>query len=103
MDTSRCSYCARRKESDHLLTHTCRGGTEAHEDLGGDALTLADETEEYVLGADVVVAELQCLPHRQLQDLLRPGGEWRGAGAIDRRPPNDLLNLLRAASNEMSI
>ncbi len=61
MGTPLCSCCARRKECRHLLTYTFRGGTEAHEDLGGDTLTLADEAEEYVLGADVVVAELQCL------------------------------------------
>ena len=42
-------------------------------DLGCDTFTLADEAEQDVLGADVVVAELQRLPQRELEDLL---GAW---------------------------
>ena len=38
--------------------------------LGGDALALADQAEQDVLGADVVVAELQRLAQRELEDLL---------------------------------
>ena len=47
-------------------------GAELHEHLGGDALALTDEAEQDVLGADVVVAELQRLAQRQLEDLLGP-------------------------------
>ena len=35
-------------------------GAQLHEHLGGDALALADQPEQDVLGADVVVTELQC-------------------------------------------
>jgi hypothetical protein len=45
---------------------------ETLEDAGGDALALADEAEEQVLGADVVVAEAARLVDRQLDDPLRP-------------------------------
>ena len=41
------------------------------EDAGGDALALADEAEEQVLGADVVVAEAARLVDGQLDDPLR--------------------------------
>ena len=41
------------------------------EDAGGDALALADEAEEQVLRADVVVAEAARLVDGQLDDALR--------------------------------
>ena len=41
----------------------------------GDALTLADEAEEQVLGADVVVVEALRLILREGKDLARPIGE----------------------------
>ena len=50
-----------RQQLDDLLTDAAQVGAELHEHLGGDALALADEAEEDVLGADVVVAELQGL------------------------------------------
>ena len=57
-------------ELDDLLAHAVEVGAELVEDLGGDALALADQAEQDVLGADVVVAELQRLAQRQLQHLL---------------------------------
>ena len=42
------------------------------QDAGGDALALADEAEEQVLRADVVVAEAPGLVDGQLDDPLRP-------------------------------
>src|SRR6476469_6211705 len=44
--------------------------SELLEHLGGDALTLADQAEQDVLGADVGVAELQRLAQGQLEHLL---------------------------------
>ena len=41
----------------HLLAHGVERDAERLERLGGDALTLVDETEQDVLGADVVVVE----------------------------------------------
>jgi hypothetical protein len=52
-------------------------GTQADEHLGGDAFAFAHETEEHVLSADVVVAELQRLAERQLEHLLGPRRERR--------------------------
>ena len=48
-----------REQLDDLLAHAGEIGAETDQDLGGDAFALADETEQHVLGADVVVAELQ--------------------------------------------
>lgn len=61
------------EQLDDLLPHPVQVGAQLHEDLGGDALALADQAEQDVLRADVVVAELKCLTERQLQDLLGPG------------------------------
>jgi len=63
-----------RQQLDDLLADPVEVGPQLDEDLGGDALALADQTQQDVLGADVVVAELQRLAQRQLQHLLRP---WR--------------------------
>src|SRR5690606_9285890 len=65
-----------------------------HQHLRGDALALADEAEQDVLGADVVVSQLQRLAQRQLQDLLGTGGEGDVAGRGLLPLPDDLLNLL---------
>src|SRR5262249_2845123 len=58
-----------------------------------DALTLPDEAEQDVLGADVVVSELKRLSQRQLEDLL--GARRERDVARRRRPslPDDLFDL----------
>src|SRR5581483_12014044 len=55
---------------DDLVADLLGVGVEVEQDAGGDALVLADEAEQDVLGADVVVAETQGLAQRQLEDLL---------------------------------
>ncbi|VEH93125.1 Protein of uncharacterised function (DUF3170) (plasmid) [Tsukamurella tyrosinosolvens] len=81
------------EQLDDLLADAVEIGAQLHEDLGGDALALADQAEQDVLGADVVVAELQRLAQRELQDLLGTGRE----GDVARRGllplPDDLLDL----------
>jgi hypothetical protein len=46
------------------------GDAKAFEDAGGDAFTFADEAEEEVLGADVVVAKAAGFVDGELDDLL---------------------------------
>ena len=58
------------EELDDLLAHARQVGAELHEHLRGDAFAFADQPEEDVLGADVVVAELECFAQRQLEHLL---------------------------------
>ena len=70
-----------------------RSAPELHEHLGGDALALTDEAEEDVLGADVVVAELQRLAQRQLEHLLGPGREGDVPGRRRAALADDLLDL----------
>ena len=60
---------------DDRLPHLGEVGAELLEDLGGDPFALADQPEKDVLGADVVVTELQRLAEGQLENLLGPGGE----------------------------
>src|SRR5207248_782166 len=60
------------EHADDLVADLLRVGIEVEEDAGGDALVLAHEAEQDVLGADVVVAERQRLAQCQLEHLLRP-------------------------------
>ncbi len=64
-----------------------------HQDLGGHALALAHQAEQDVLGADVVVAELQCLAERELEHLFGPRGERDMGGLLALARPDDLPDL----------
>ncbi len=83
------------EELEHFLAHFLELDAEVHQHLRGDALVLADQTEQQVLGADVVVAEVARFLERQLEHLLGPRrerqlahGDHRGAGL------DDLLDLV---------
>ena len=52
------------EQLDDLLADLVQVGAQLDQDLRGNALALADEAEQDVLGADVVVAELQRLAQR---------------------------------------
>src|SRR5690606_15736853 len=82
-----------RDELDDLLAHAVEVRTELAEHLRSHALALTDEAEEDVLGADVVVAELESLAQRELEHLLGA----RGEGNVARRRllalADDLLHL----------
>src|SRR5690625_4283709 len=82
------------QQLDDLLAHSGEFRAQLHQDLGGDTLTLSNEAEQDVLGADVVVPELKSLAQGELENLLRPRGERdvprRGLLAL----PDDLLHLL---------
>src|SRR5690606_34051501 len=64
-----------REALDDFLAHGRRLGLEAGEHLDRGALALAQQAEQDVLGADVVVAQLERLAKAQLEDLLRAGSE----------------------------
>ena len=89
-----------RQQLDHLLADPAGVSAQLDEHLGGDALALADQAEQDVLGADVVVTELQRLPQRQLQDLLgaRSEGDVPGRSllALAGDPPDVLADRLQA-------
>src|SRR5439155_4056327 len=59
------------EHADDLVADLLRVGVEVEQDARGDALVLAHEPEQDVLGADVVVAEAERLAQRQLENLLR--------------------------------
>src|SRR5215469_12365933 len=82
------------QQLDHLLPDPVQVGAQPDEHLGGHALALADQPEQDVLGADVVVAELQRLAQRQLQDLLGPGSERDVSRRCLLPLADDLLDLL---------
>ena len=62
------------------------------EDAGGDPLALADEAEEEVLRADVVVAEAASLVDRELDDPLRARRQTDLADDRPVAPPDDELD-----------
>ena len=55
---------------DDLVADLLGVGVEVEQDARGDALVLAHQAEQDVLGADVVVAEAQRLAQRELEHLL---------------------------------
>ena len=63
------------EHADDLVADLLGVGVEVEQDPGGDALVLAHEPEQDVLGADVVVTEGERLAQRELEDLLRPRRE----------------------------
>ncbi len=82
------------EQLDDLLAHAAEVGAELDEHLSGDALTLADQPEQDVLGADVVVAELERLTQRELEHLLGAGGERNVARRRRAALPDDLFDLV---------
>ena len=76
-----------------MLTHPGQLCAQLDQHLGCDALTLADEPEQDVLGPDVVMAELQRLTQAEFKHLLGTRSErdvsgWRLLALAD-----DLLDL----------
>jgi hypothetical protein len=90
-----------REQLDHSLADAGQVGAELHEHLGGDALTLADQAEQQVLGAEVVVVELERLAKGELQDLLRLRRERDVAGRALWPWPMISWTWTRTASSEM--
>src|SRR5439155_16537039 len=68
------------QHADDLVADLLGVGVEVEQDPGRDALVLAHEAEQDVLGADVVVAEAQSFAERELEHLLRARGERDLAG-----------------------
>src|SRR5207247_1777943 len=63
------------EHTDDLVADLLRVGVEVEQDACRNALVLAHEPEEDVLGSDVVVPEREGLAERELQDLLGARGE----------------------------
>ncbi len=82
------------EQLDDLLANTRQIRAELDEHLCGNALALADETEKDVLGADVVVAELQRFAKRQLEHLLGARCERNVARRRRAALADDLFDLI---------
>ena len=82
------------QQLDHLLADPAGVSAQLDQHLGGDALALADQAEQDVLGADVVVTELQGLPQRQLEDLLGARSEGDVPGGCLLALAGDLPDVL---------
>src|SRR5262249_31631354 len=83
------------EELEHLFTDVLDLDLQVAQDLRGDALALADEAEEEVVGPDVGVAEVARLLEGELEDLLRPRREGELPHRDHRRAGRDeLLDLL---------
>src|SRR4051794_11600735 len=81
------------QHADDLVADLLAVRVEVEEDARGHALVLADEPEEDVLRADVVVPEAQRLAQRELQDLLGPRRERDLAGGDLLAGPHDAHDL----------
>ncbi len=82
------------EQLDDLLAHAVEVRTELLQHLRGDTVALTDQPEEDVLGADVVVSELQRLTQGELEDLLRTRGERDVPGRSGLAATDDLADLL---------
>ncbi len=60
------------QQAEHFLADVFQLQAEVHQHLRGDAFLLAQQAEQNVLGADVVVVQIAGLFHRILDDLLGP-------------------------------
>ena len=83
---------ALRQDADHLVADLVQVHAEGLQHAGGDPLPFADEAEQQVLGADVVVAEAPGLVDGELDHSLRARGQ---ADLTDDRPvaaPDDELD-----------
>jgi hypothetical protein len=60
------------EQVEHFLADVFELQPEVHQHLGGDAFLLAQQAQQDVLGADVVVVQVAGLFHRILDDLLGP-------------------------------
>ncbi len=78
----------------HLIAHAVEVGAELDQHLGGDALTLTDQPQQNVLGADVGVVQLQRLAHAQLEHLLGARGERNMPGGRLLPLADDLFDLV---------
>src|SRR5215210_293568 len=68
------------EHADDLVADLLGVGVEVEQDARGNALVLADQSEQDVLGADVVVAKAERLAQGELQHLLGARGERDLAG-----------------------
>ena len=69
------------QQRERLGSDAVEGGAQIRKDPRGPAVGGADQPEEHVLGADVVVTELERLPQGVLERLLGPRAEREGADA----------------------
>ena len=60
------------EQVEHFLADFFQLEAQVHQHLGGDAFLLAQQAEQDVLGADVVVVQVAGLFHRVFDDLLGP-------------------------------
>src|SRR5262249_12224557 len=86
-----------------FLADVFEAQAEVHQDLGGDALLLAQESQQQVLGADVVVAEVARLLDGVLDDLLGPRRLRQLAGRADLGARLDELLDLQADLAEVDV
>jgi L-fuconolactonase len=98
-DRARClgdphpALCLALQQQD-LLPDPVQVAAKPDQHLGRHAVTLADQAEQDVLGADVVIAEQQRLAQRQFQHLLGPRRERDVPGWGVRAHAHDLLDLV---------
>ena len=81
------------EQVDDFFSNPREVGAQLREHLGCHAFAFAYEPHEYVLGADVVVAQLQSLPQREFQHFLGSGGERNVRAGLGLALADDLFHL----------
>jgi hypothetical protein len=92
------------QDTPRLAPHLLRGDTESPQHVDGDALALAHQAQQQVLGADVVVPHAAGFFDRQLQHLLRRRRQFDLAAGVpaDSRQTLDRLFDARRIEAELA-
>ena len=81
------------QQLDNLLAHAWQVGAELGQHLRGDAIALANETQQQELSTDVLVSHLQALTQGELKNLLGTWSKGDVAGVWLATLADDFLDL----------
>ena len=82
-----------REQTHHCFAHVVKRRAEPEEYLRAHTLTFSDQAEQDVLGADVVVPQLEGFPQRELEHLLGARRERDVAGRCRTTVANHLVDV----------
>ncbi|CAI8161959.1 MAG: Uncharacterised protein [Synechococcus sp. CC9902] len=87
------NLCGFTQHPDHLGAHFGEIHPEVFQHTSGNTFAFSDQTQQQVLGADVVMSELAGFLKRQFQYTFGPWSEWDFDGNETRPSADDLFNF----------